>query len=333
MMTLAAMASARRASAVVCGSAGPRTRAATPLPGTARCSLAAGTRALVPRAMSSTACASGWVLPDCTAAVSASRRAASPSTATQATSMGLPSVSVPVLSNATTETSCAISSASASLMRMPWRAATPVPAINAVGVARPSAHGQAITSTATALSTARCQSPPAKPQASSVTSAATHTTGTNTALTRSTRCWMGAFFSCALSTSRTMRAKVDSVPTAVTSTSSSPSPLMAPPVMRSPGARATGRLSPVTSDSSTWLSPSATRPSAAKRSPGRTTRRSPTRSAPMATSTSPPTRRTRAVSGCSACSPRRACVVWRLARASSCLPSITSVMTTADASK
>ena len=32
---------------------------------------------------------------------------------------------------------CAISSASASLMRMPWRAATPVPAMIAVGVARP----------------------------------------------------------------------------------------------------------------------------------------------------------------------------------------------------
>jgi hypothetical protein len=217
MMTLAVMASARRASAVARGSAGARTRAATPLPGTARCALAAGTRALVPRAMSSTARASGWVLPDCTAAVSASRRAASPSTATQATSIGRPSVSVPVLSNATTETSCAISSASASLIRMPWRAATPVPTISAVGVASPSAQGQAITSTATASSTARCQSPLAMPQPSSVTSAATHTTGTNTALTRSTRCWMGAFFSCADSTRRTMRASVDSAPTAVTS--------------------------------------------------------------------------------------------------------------------
>jgi hypothetical protein len=41
----------------------------------------------------------------------------------------------------------------------------------------------------------------------------------------------------------------------------------------------------------------------------------------------------RAVAGCSACSARKACVVWRLARASSCLPSSTSVMTTAPASK
>ena len=32
---------------------------------------------------------------------------------------------------------------------MPWRAATPVPAMMAAGVAKPSAQGQAITNTAT----------------------------------------------------------------------------------------------------------------------------------------------------------------------------------------
>ncbi|HEX7970606.1 MAG TPA: heavy metal translocating P-type ATPase, partial [Thiobacillus sp.] len=42
-------------------------------------------------------------------------------------------VSVPVLSNTTVLTLCASSSASASLIRMPWRAATPVPAMIAVG--------------------------------------------------------------------------------------------------------------------------------------------------------------------------------------------------------
>jgi hypothetical protein len=56
-------------------------------------------------------------------------------------------------------TACATSSASASLIRMPWRAATPVPAMMAVGVARPSAQGQAMTSTATALISACSQSP------------------------------------------------------------------------------------------------------------------------------------------------------------------------------
>jgi hypothetical protein len=76
----------------------------------------------------------------------------SPSAASAATRRGRPSVSVPVLSKATTSMRCASSSASASLIRMPWRAATPVPAMMAVGVARPSAQGQAMTSTATAFS-------------------------------------------------------------------------------------------------------------------------------------------------------------------------------------
>ena len=61
---------------------------------------------------------------------------------------------------------CASSSACASLIRMPWRAATPVPAMIAVGVARPSAQGQAITSTATALSRPAVHWPASKPQPS-----------------------------------------------------------------------------------------------------------------------------------------------------------------------
>jgi hypothetical protein len=72
---------------------------------------------------------------------------------------------------------------------------------------------------------------------------------------RSTRRWIGAFFACADSTRRTMRASVDSAPTAVVRTSSRPSPLTAPPVTRVAGLLGTGRLSPVISDSSTWLGP------------------------------------------------------------------------------
>ena len=60
------------------------------------------------------------------------------------------------------------------------------------------------------------------------------TTGTNTPLTRSTSRWIGAFFACADSTRRTMRASVDSAPTAVVRTTSSPSALTEPPVTRSP---------------------------------------------------------------------------------------------------
>ena len=66
---------------------------------------------------------------------------------------------------------------------MPCRAATPVPAMMAVGVASPSAHGQAITSTATAFRMAVSQLPVARPHPNSVMAAMPMTTGTNTALT------------------------------------------------------------------------------------------------------------------------------------------------------
>ena len=130
-----------------------------------------------------------------------------------------------------------------------------------------------------------------------------------------------------------MRASAVSAPIAVVRTWIKPSPLTAPPVTRLPACLATGRLSPVISDSSAWVAPCTTSPSTAMRSPGRTTTMSPTRTAASATSDSTPSRSTRAVGARSACKARMAPVVWRLARASRYLPSSTSVMTTADASK
>ncbi len=140
-----------------------------------------------------------------------------PTAASTSTTTGRPSVSVPVLSNATVSIDCAVSSASASLIRMPCAAATPVPAMIAVGVARPSAQGHAITSTATALTIACSQSPPATSQPTTVSAAMPSTTGTKTALTRSTMRWIGAFAACADSTMRMIRASVVSAPTAVVS--------------------------------------------------------------------------------------------------------------------
>ena len=203
----------------------------------------------------------------------------------------------------------------------------------AAGVARPSAQGQAITSTATALMIEVSSSPLYSHHPASVRNAIATTTGTNTALTLSTRRWIGALADCALSTRRMMRDSVLSAPTAVVSTSSRPSALIAPPVTLSPACRATGRLSPVIIDSSTWLAPSCTTPSTGMRSPGRTTTRSPTFTCALGTSTSAPSRRTRAVSGRNTCKARIAAAVCRLARASSHLPSNTKVMTTAEASK
>lgn len=61
---------------------------------------------------------------------------------------GFPFVSVPVLSKIIVLILCARSSASLFLIRIPACAAFPVPTIIAVGVASPSAHGQAMIRTA-----------------------------------------------------------------------------------------------------------------------------------------------------------------------------------------
>ena len=65
-------------------------------------------------------------------------------------------------------------------------------------------------------------------------------------------------------------ASVDSAPTAVVRATKRPSAFTEPPITRLPGALATGRLSPVTSDSSTCERPSVTLPSIGTLSPGRT---------------------------------------------------------------
>ena len=54
---------------------------------------------------------------------------------------------VPVLSNITVFTLCASSKATLLFINIPFSAPLPVPTIIAVGVARPSAQGQAITKT------------------------------------------------------------------------------------------------------------------------------------------------------------------------------------------
>ena len=225
--------------------------AITPRPAMAFMSLAAGTSIDSAIAASTTARASGCSLPRCTPAARRMSCLRSSLAAMASVSVGRPTVNVPVLSNATTLIRWAISSATASLIKIPCRAAAPVPTIIAVGVARPSAHGHAITRTATAFSSPICQSPVAQPQPSNVINATANTTGTNRALTRSTSRWIGAFSAWADSTNRTMRDNVLSLPTLPVFTSSKPSPLTAPPVTCSPTRLATGKLSPVISDSST----------------------------------------------------------------------------------
>jgi hypothetical protein len=96
---------------------------------------------------------------------------------------------------------------------------------------------------------------------------------------------------------------------------------------------ATARLSPVSMLSSTVDCPRTTSPSTGTASPARTTKRSPGFTSASATSTIAPSRSRRARLGCSFTSPSSAADVPARARVSSSLPSSTSVITAADASK
>src|SRR5699024_11475337 len=72
---------------------------------------------------------------------------------------GSPLVTVPVLSKTIVSTSCVRSKCSPPLNKIPFSAARPVPTIIEVGVARPNAHGQAITNTAILAVNASSNSP------------------------------------------------------------------------------------------------------------------------------------------------------------------------------
>ena len=73
---------------------------------------------------------------------------------TKSTSSGRPTVSVPVLSTTSVSTSRSFSTASALRNRIPFSAPWPIATVIEIGVARPSAQGQAMISTATALTSA-----------------------------------------------------------------------------------------------------------------------------------------------------------------------------------
>ena len=228
---------------------------------------------------------------------------------------------------------CAVSRVCGSRIKMPRCAAMPVPATMAMGVAKPRAQGQAITSTATAWIKATSAAAPHHHQAKPVTTAMASTVGTNTAATWSTKRCMGALWACASSTMRMMWANTESAPDAATRITKRPLPLMLPPVTRSCGPLLTGSGSPVSSDSSACECPSSTTPSAGMRSPGSTDKWSPTSTSARSMSCSPSGPNQCACSGRRACKARIASVVLRLTRASIHLPSSTRVMTTAALSK
>ena len=257
-----------------------------------------------------------------------------PSTIVTATTSGRPAVIVPVLSSTTVSTLRARWSASALRISTPMLAARPSPTMIAVGVASPRAHGQAMMSTVTAVTTpsVKAGSGPNAHHPANVSVAMPSTMGTKTEAMRSASAWIGALEVWASSTRRMIRESAESAPTAVARSRRRPVAFIVAPNTSSPPRFVTGKDSPVSIDSSTALSPSRTTPSTGICSPGRTTTVSPACTARTGISYSSPSSRTRASCGRRAMRARTAAEVRPLARASSQRPSRTRPMIAADAS-
>jgi hypothetical protein len=205
-------------------------------------------------------------------------------------------VTVPVLSRTMVSILRVDSSTSGPLMRMPSWAPLPVPTIRAVGVASPSAQGQAMIRTATAAVKAGASPPSVPIQKPRVAAARAITMGTKMPETRSASRCTSALPFWASSTRRAIWASWVSDPMRVARTTSRPPALTVAPTTGSPGPTSTGTDSPVSIEASTAELPSSTTPSVAIFSPGRTTNLIPTASSSVGirSSTGPaaPSRRT-----------------------------------------
>ena len=250
---------------------------------------------------------------------------------------GRPRVRVPVLSQMTAFNFPAVSSTAASRTRIPRSEPRPIPAMTAVGVASPIAQGQATTSTAIALATARTRrgSAPKRYQAAKVARAIRRIVGTKIAEIRSARRAIAGFDPCARSTAATMRASAVLLPTDTARMTIGASRSSVPARMRAPVSRRTGIDSPLIADSSSEAPPRTMIPSTGILSPGRTRMRSP------AITRASSTRSVRVASGCGTSSTidgrkfksaRTAPVVASRARDSIHRPSETKPMISAAAS-
>ena len=183
-------------------------------------------------------------------------------------------------------------------------------------------------STATAAAKARTPWPcsAARNQTTNVTTAIISTVGTKMALIRSASPWIGAREPCASRIICTIRESTLSAPRVVALNRNAPVRFTVPPMTRAPTIFSTGSDSPVSIDSSTAEAPLTTSPSTGIRSPGRTRMRSPAITCSIGTSSSRPSRSTRASFGCRSASARSAAEVCRLARASKVFPVRISAM-------
>ena len=166
----------------------------------------------------------------------------------------------------------------------------------AVGVARPNAHGQAMTTTAVKAINAKVKLLPSmKNHTRNVATATMRTNGTNQLEILSAVACIGAFEFCASSMSLIILERVVSFPIRVDLNSKLPLLLIVAPITLVPICFSTGILSPVIIDSSTLEDPFVISPSTAIFSPGRTTIISPSCTSSTGMSTVAPSRTTRAV--------------------------------------
>ena len=215
------------------------------------------------------AVASGWLACASTLAAicNTSSTAIDLSTITWSTIVGLPMVKVPVLSSTTVSMLPAASRLCASLNQTPWRAATPIPAMIAAGVAKPKAQGHAMTNTETACIKAVSIIPVSHHVTPKVISAMTTTTGTNTAVTLSARRAKLAFEPWASLRACTISPSFVSLPLALTRYNKLPFSTNAPANNLSPTSFLSGTDSPVKWLSTHQPAPSITTPSVATRLP------------------------------------------------------------------
>ena len=217
---------------------------------------------------------------------------------------------------------------------MPSLAALPTPTVMATGVASPSAHGQEMTSTLAAYTTA---SPGPLPGTNSQTrntmSAMPMTTGTKMPLILSARRPTGALDADAFSTAVIMRDSVVSSPTRSARTRRYPLSSIHEPMTSPPVSTSRGMLSPVMAASLTEPSPPMTVPSAEMLSPALTMNTSPAFRSARGIIFSSPFSSILAREGRRPISPSIADVVRFLDSDSRNLPTVTSASIIADESK
>ena len=193
---------------------------------------------------------------------------------------------VPVLSNTTVPMRRACSSALALVTSTPLVAPKPSETVTDSGVASPSAHGQAMISTLTAVTSAcaSCGVGPNDTQMANVQMAMIITAGTKYRAILSASCCTGALVAWARATIAAICESTVSAPTWVARITQSPLSSTVAPVTGSPAVLETGLDSPVIIDSSIRASPATITPSVGTRSPFLTTSRSPVTMASMSVS-------------------------------------------------